>query len=1105
MESSKVNLVFDKKILSTWFAKYLKQTRLVVLFLITILAVGIASFSSLPRRLNPEVKLTIVSVSTVLPGAGPSDVEKLITIPLEDKIKNVENIDTLTSTSANNASFITIQFLSNTDQDKARTDVQTAVSEVQAQLPEDALSSNVVAFDFENQPVWQFTLSASGDYASLMRYSNSLKDSLEDIAGIDTVALSGYDQEEIQIRLSEEKLRQYSISPIALSSAISQITKSYPSGSVASGDTLFALSIDQEATDIEGIRNTKIIIDGVPVALGDIATVVRASKNSQDVAYIASKDETPVPTVLFSVFKEKNSDIDTTAKLAEEFVHEKVDETDGTFKITTVSNAGDQIGEQFTDLFGEFSSTLLLLFINLFLFLGLRQAFLASLTIPLTFLFTFAWMSVFGQTINFISLFGLLLALGTSIDDTIVTISAITTYHRSGKLTPYQTAVLVWRDFVTPIWTTTITTVWAFIPLLLATGIIGEFIKPIPIVVATAMYTSTFIAWFITLPIMIIVLEGKLPRRVRILFIVLALIAGATALSLWLPKNVFLIIGIIGYLMFVWGISALFPTIAARLSKNKKLTNAYQKGRGIVEHGVINTRYLGAQYRKLILRLIATKASRVKTLVLLAVFAIAAYILVPLGLVKNEFFPKTNEDTLYVSLELSQGTSKEKLIDESLIVLDNIRKTSETSSVLLQTNADIPGNEGTSSNESRSLFTLNLIPSEERNYTSSQIAEQLRDRFDGYVAGKIVVQELSGGPPAGSDIAIKLSGADLSKLQSYAQDVSEYLKSVDGTVNVSTSISSGPAKLVFVPDHEQLLIKGVSKESVAFALRVFASGFTLDTVNFDEKDEDIVLFTSTDLKSPEQLGEVMVTSNKGEQIPLLSLGKIILSENPTSITREDGKRTITVSAGLLPGFNAGEIGRALEVYAGSTLALNEGYSWSTGGVNEENQKSVISIIQAMGLSFILIMATMVIEFKSYRQAAIILSLIPFSISGVFYIFGLSGTPLSFPALIGILALFGIVVTNAMFIMEKINQNIANKMNITDAIADAGESRLEPIMLTSLTSILGLVPITLGNPLWRGLGGAIISGLLFSGIIMLIFIPVVYYSVFAGESKKNTRK
>jgi multidrug efflux pump subunit AcrB len=288
---------------------------------------------------------------------------------------------------------------------------------------------------------------------------------------------------------------------------------------------------------------------------------------------------------------------------------------------------------------------------------------------------------------------------------------------------------------------------------------------------------------------------------------------------------------------------------------------------------------------------------------------------------------------------------------------------------------------------------------------------------------------------------------------------------------------------------------GIGFDNAGLWLRLAASGFTLDKVKFGNADEEDVTFYSTaGTLHPEEVGTITIPTQTG-CIPLSSLGSFRLDTNPTVIYRQSGKRTISVTAGVLPGYSVSDINTSLENYAKNGLDLPGGYTWATGGVNEENTKSVQSILEAMGLSFILIMATMVVEFSSYRQAAMILSLIPFAISGVFIVFGLTGTPLSFPALIGVMALFGIVVTNAMFIVEKINQNRKEGMGTIHAIADAGRSRLEPILLTSITSILGLIPITLSNPLWTGLGGAIVSGLMFSGGIMLIYIPVVYYTIY----------
>lgn len=232
-------------------------------------------------------------------------------------------------------------------------------------------------------------------------------------------------------------------------------------------------------------------------------------------------------------------------------------------------------------------------------------------------------------------------------------------------------------------------------------------------------------------------------------------------------------------------------------------------------------------------------------------------------------------------------------------------------------------------------------------------------------------------------------------------------------------------------------------------------------------------------------------------MPLLSLGTLEVQPNPTEIIRENGERTLSVSAGVASGYVVADKNKELETFA-DTLNLPAGYAWKTGGVNEENEKSVQSILQAMVLSAILILITMVIQFGSFRQALIVLIVIPLAVSSVFLSFALIGTPLSFPSLIGVLSLFGIVVTNSMFIVDKINLNRKEGMSYNEAIADAGASRMEPIILTKLCTVFGLLPITIADPLWRGLGGAIISGLLIASTIMLLFIPVLYYEWMKGK-------
>lgn len=1092
-------LKFDNSLWNSFQAKYITNFRLVLLLILSIFVVGLINFFDIPRRLNPEVDIAIVVVNTVLPGASPQDIEALITIPLEDQLKSVADVDVMTSTSSDNVSTIVLQFLSTVETKDARDAVQEAVDVVD-DLPEDATTPRVQALDFENAPVWTFALT-SQDLPTLMRVSKNLEDVIEDLPHVGQVEVSGRINQELQVLMDPTKVNEYNISPLQLSQALSAAASSYPAGSVQANGSSISLSIDPDVTSIEDIRNIRITVNDTVVALSDIAVIQEAPTANQSETLYADQSQVAQPAVQFFVYKTSSADIDEASEETVQAVESYLKPYGNTITLINISNTGEMITEQFDDLIKEFGVTVLLIFIVLLVFLGLRQALIASFTVPLTFLSAIAIANGFGQTLNFLTMFSFLIALGLLIDDTIVIVSAMTRYYSTGKFTPAETGILVWRDFIVPIWSTTITTIWSFVPLLLATGIIGEFIKPIPIIITATMVSSTAIAVLITIPLMIVFLKFDVPKRVRILLSVLSILLLAILIYLILPKNA-LILPTIAIIIVLGLILYFFKDIYAKqiqhvFNSYPKIQKFINKGQTIINNGVIDTTRISIEYMRIISKVLDNSFYRRGVIIFLIVFAFVSYLLVPFGLVKNEFFPGTDEDTLYISVALPTGTSIQETKAEAKRLLNEIRKTEHVERIVSETGYAFNANFERESKTNSFLYTLNVGKPEERNVTSFEIAENIRTNLQDYKTGDLQVIELSGGPPAGADIQIKLLGDDLGTLDEYANDIVGYLNKQDGLSNVSKSVEPGTSKIVFVPDSSKLADAGITRDILALWLRTYANGFTLDSIRFEEKRDVIFRLTSGNV-TPEDLSQLYITSPSGN-VPLLSLGNLKLENNPTLITREDGYRTISVSGSVAEGYNITEINAGLEQYADS-LDLPQGYSWKTGGVNEENQNSINSIIQAMGLSFLLILATMIIEFGSYRQAAIVMLTIPLAISGVFYVFGLTGTPLSFPALIGILALFGIVVTNAIVVIEKINENLRHNMELKKAIIDASGSRLEPVLLTSITTIFGLLPITLSDPLWRGLGGAIIAGLFFSGVIKLFFVPVVYYMWYKDNAK-----
>lgn len=1100
-------LKFDEKLRNTFRWKYITNIRIVLLFALTIVLLGIFAFLNLPRRLNPEIKIPIVSVTTIYPGAAPSDIESLVTIPIEDAVAGVAGISTITSSSQESVSSVVIEFTSGIDPKTAESDVARAVDRV-GDLPEDAQDPRVVAFDFENQPVWTFALKGANE-SSLYRFADELRTRVEDVGVVDRVSVSGLEEREIQLLAPVEKLTQYGISPLTLSQAISGAVQTTPLGSAQTERGVFSLSVAPSVTSIEELRALPVTISGTTRFLSDLVVISERTKPLTPKSYYSEKGNAVETVVVFNVYKTSQANIDTAVDRAREEVSTALRQSGNGFNVIDLVDTSREIETQFGSLAINFRDTLILVFITLFIFLGVRQAAISALTIPLTFFITFAVMQVIGLTLNFLSLFALLLALGLLVDDTIVVVTAMTAYFRTGKFSPAETGQLVWKDFIVPIWTTTIATVWAFVPLLLSGGIIGEFIKTIPIVVAVALYTSTAIAVLITLPLMVAILDLRVAYRVRVLFLILTFIALIAALVVTLQGNTLLSLIVFVFVLLLY-ISfqvrgVLWDRAKSLFQRIPNSDRLVERGRYYFTHGVINSEKLSMIYKKQVLRVLATKGNRRRTVLVVVLFFLFSVALLPLGFVKNEFFPKTSVDTFYVNVELPSGTSLETSDAEARRLVQEFSKEEGVNYVTAQVGQSFSGESGGGSAGFNTIqFTFNLPRDEHGGGESIEVAEHVRQAYRDYDKGVLSVVEQSGGPPVGSELQIKLFGDDLTELSGYADRVAEHLNAKEGVINVQKSIKEGTSQIQYVPNRMLFADTGLPAESANLLLRTFASGFTLDTVRFAEKEYDAVLRVDTNGVKLDDVTKLSVTTPVGSVIPLSSLGEFKLSVNPTRISREDGKRTISVSANVRPGFVVSDLNTELEGFADS-LQLPEGYSWSTGGVNEENARSVNSILQAMVLALVLILITMIIQFSSFREALIVTLVIPPAIAGVFFVFGLTGVPLSFPALIGVLALYGIVVNNAIQLVSRINDNRKAGLEFTDAIADAGASRFEPILFGSLTTIVGLIPITIQDPLWRGLGGAIIAGLLFSGTIMLFLIPVVYYMWFDNKQKIQNAK
>lgn len=1094
-------LKFDKNLLKSLPAFYLKNIRLMIIVLLSILLMGVYSYIKVPRTLNPEVKLPIIYISTVFPGAGPDEVESLLTIPLEDSIKKVKGISDYSSTSEENISLIQVQFESGIDPKEARDDIQAAVDQVK-DLPADSQEPNVQAIDFENYPVWIFTLvnKETDDTSSLYKKAELLKKDIEELSEVSSVSLSGFDNREIVLYIRKEFIESHQVNPMLIKQAVTEALSSYPVGNVQTDNSKISVVVKQAALSLEQLRATSLTIKNTVYQLQDIADIYETSNPEMTGSYLISKDQDLTQAVTFYIYKTTDSRIDETYQNVKKVVDESI-ALETQFEVKSIQNYAMQIEDQFADLFDNFLQTLLLVFASMLLLYGIRQAFIAALAIPFSLLITFAVMYFSGISLNFLSIFSLLIALGLFVDNAVVIIEGFTSYYSSQKFSPLEAAILVWQDYSVELLSINILTIWAFLPLLVTSGIIGEFIQPLPIIVSATMLASVFVALFFTLPSMMILAKLHIPKRLKILFNLLIALFIIILPLIFIPKTILFLPTFLISLLFLYSLLILRKRLAKKLAKylekHRQLLKFIHRS---LDKGFISLAAISQKYEIILDKLLNSRSLRIKTMLVIILFTLFSYLLLPLGLVENEFFPKSDYNFLYLSLELPEGTNATVTNQVLIELLKEYRNLAGSKYLLGELKQSMSTYGSSSSKDNQALITIVLNDRKERFSDSTLIAENLRSKLNNFSKAKIQVLEESSGPPVGSDINLKILGKDLNKLQVVATEVETYLKEQEGVVNVNQSIKAGISKISFIADNMMLEKYQTSASEIAMWIRIYLAGFELDDYAFTSNDErSIMLRFNRDMLSPEDLQGLPISTAKG-YVNLGTLGKFMLEENPTLITRENGERTIQVEASVKPGFNIVKINKKLQDYVAKNIKLEKGYHFDTGGANEENEKSVQSILEAMIISAILILATMVLQLGSFRKAFIVMLVIPLAVSGVFIWFALTGTPLSFPSLIGLLSLFGLVIANSLMIVDKVNKNLEAGFAFKKAIIEAASSRLEPIALTSGSQIIGLIPITLSDPMWQGMGGAIIAGLSFSGILMLLFIPIVYYYLFPELSK-----
>lgn len=1013
---------------------FLKKRQFTVLLIVALLGAGTYALLSIPKENAPEVRIPVGIVSTALPGASAEDVEQLITNEIEASVANLEGLDTLTSSSREGLSMVTVQFDANADLDKSLQKLRDAVSAAKANVPQEANDPVVSEINFAEQPV--LILSVTGEYAPavLTQLGEDIKDELLNVKGVSRVEVSGVRQKEVQVVVQKEKLSQYGIRLTDVVASIQASNAKLPVGSITVDSVEYALNFEGDITEADQVRDIAITTqNGSILYVRDIADVVDGLQRETSISRASDKGAPSEPSLTLSVFKGGGGNIASTADAIKARLEELKSGMLAGSSVVISLDLGKEVKTSLTDLTEVGFETMLLVMLTLFITIGWRESLVAAVSIPLSFLIAFIGLAYSGNTLNFVSLFALILAIGILVDSGIVVTEAIHTRMRLFA-TKDEAAEAALNEYAWPLIAGTMATVAVFAPLFFISGIVGQFIKSIPFTLIFVLFASIFVAL------------------------------------------------------------GLVPLIA--ITFTKKESNRLEK---IQEE---YTHKFQEWYRVKLGYILDNRRAQNIFLVSIGVAFFLALALPISGLLKTTFFPQEDIGYVLIAIEKPQGTT---LLDTDLVArqvedalygnpdIDSFATSVGGSSGLT---GDVPTSGGNLAN-----ITILLKDKDEREHTSTEVVQAVREKIGSIPGAEVRVSEPNNGPPSGAPVLITFSGDNLDDLEKVTANTEKVLSSIEGVSDIQSSVKDNGLEFTLTIDRGKAASLGLSPAMIAQTLRTAVHGATATTIRSANDDTDVIVKldlnpvyddpSETTNVSADALRAIMVQTPKG---PVL-LGSVLdttLDRGKSSINHDDRKRIETVSSQVV-GKTALEVTNEFENRK-DELEMPQGISMKIGGETEDVNQSFAEMGFAAIAGLVLMLAIMVMQFNSIRHALYLILMVVLSLIGVFGGLFISGQTLSFSSVVGIIALSGVIINHAIILTDSIHRIAMARKDLParDIIIEAAVSRLRPIVLTTIATVIGMIPLAGATALWGPLAFAIMFGLAFSMILTLVMIPILTY-------------
>lgn len=1083
----------------------------VFIIVVIIVFLGLSAYMTLPRESAPDISIPLVIISTQYFGVSPEDIESLVTQKIEKEVNGIGEVKEITSSSFEGYSIIRVEFESGFNIDEAVQKVRDKVNKAESELPPDAEKPDIIEINFSEFPIVTFNVSGPYSLSKLKDVAEDLKDDIEKVEGVLDVKIKGGLEREVKVDVDIYKLNHYNVRFKDIISAIMDENRTIPGGTIDVNQSSFMVRVPGEFNEPYMIEDIIVKLkDGSPIYVRDVANVSYGFKDRITHARLNNEN-----AVTIDVSKRVGENIIDIADQVKELLNTKSKELPNNLNLYITTDQSKDIKEMVHELENNIFSGLVLVLIVLFFFLGVRNAFFVAIAVPLSMLMSFFILQSLDVTMNFVVLFALILALGMLVDNAIVIIENIYKFLEEGN-SLIEAAKLGTAEVSWPVFTSTMTTVAGFFPLLFWPGVVGDFMLYIPLVLIVTLISSLFVALVIN-PVFASVfmkLEHPEDEPETLIQKILHPLNKVTHffVDVLLPKV------LARYKLIL--VKALGPQreVDQKVNKRNKLGVLSIFLFFIIVGGLSSALppfvsvFIGIGIGVSILFLFTNSKLRVLWGTLLLLFSITQiYGLFGHGV---EFFPKTQPPRIFISLEAPSGTSLEmsnQIVKEIEAKLNEFESNDIKDMVAVVGSSSNPF-DGGSSTPNKSTITIQFIDYDDREKSSLTTTDEIRDVVIKTAGADVLVAQQDMGPPVGAPISIEISGDDYHILGGLAALMREKIKNIPGVVDLKDDFDVGKPEIRVDVDREKAALYGMNTGMIANSIRTAINGTTASKYRVGEDEYDITVRLKEDqrssLTSLESL-EIIYNNKKGTTltVPLISVANISRSKGPGAIRRKDMKRVITISANSAEDFNANDVlNNVKEKLADFNLPPD--YSIEYTGQNKEQAKASAFLGKAFMVAILLIFLILVIQFNSLSQPLIIMSSVVISLIGVFI--GLIVYEMPFGIImtgIGVISLAGVVVNNNIVLIDYINVLRRKGFSRREAIIRAGLRRFRPVTLTAVTTILGLIPLTFGfgfdiysisfsgsgesAEFWKSMGIAVIFGLAFATVLTLIIVPTFY--------------